>query len=205
MKAKVAQAYYVLDPGASIYAYAKRAEVTRKFVNRVLVEMNVLPFKKLTGDDDVDGDGIDEGPCKFFASGSCNFGDRCKLSHELGAGKGGGSSSNMSPFGMSSGRQLTNTFSGGGNKPPCKFFASGSCRNGNSCQFSHSSTPFGSGGVGQSNNPSPFTGGASGGDDFGSFGLGAAANPSPFRRRVEQSFRRAAAMRHYRIVLLVTT
>jgi hypothetical protein len=63
MKAKVAQAYYVLDPGASIYAYAKRAEVTRKFVNRVLVEMNVLPFKKLTGDDDVDGDGIDEGPC----------------------------------------------------------------------------------------------------------------------------------------------
>ena len=119
-------------------------------------------------------------PCKFFASGSCNFGDRCKFSHELGAGKGGGSSSSMSPFGMPSGRELTNTFSSGGNKPPCKFFASGSCRNGNSCQFSHSSAPFGGGGFGQTNNPSPFTGGVNSGGGFGSFGLGAAANPSPF-------------------------
>jgi hypothetical protein len=42
MKVKVAQAYYELGPGASIYAYAKRAKVTRKFVIRVLVEMNVI-------------------------------------------------------------------------------------------------------------------------------------------------------------------
>ena len=132
-------------------------------------------------------------PCKFFASGTCNFGDRCKFSHELGASQGSGGSSNMSAFGVSS-RQPTNTFGGGGNKPPCKFFASGSCRNGNSCQFSHelpgvgggggtsgfgsSSTPFG-GGFGQAPNPSPFSGGVSSGGGFGNFGLGT-TNPSPF-------------------------
>lgn len=98
-------------------------------------------------------------PCKFFAQGKCAFGERCKFSHEIGSGGGG---SNPSPFCNPVG-QPSNAFGGNGsNKQPCKFFANGTCRNGDRCKFSHE-LPTGS------SNPSPF-----GGQTFG------AANKSPF-------------------------
>jgi len=68
--------------------------------------------------------------------------------------------------------QNNNTSSG--NKPPCKFFAQGKCRNGANCKFSHDLPPGGNqasvfGGASgfrqQQSNPSPFSGG--GGQGFG--------------------------------------
>jgi len=91
-------------------------------------------------------------------------------------------STSPSPFGGSTAphNNNNNASRGGGNKnkPPCKFFAQGRCRNGDTCNFSHelptqgsSNTPqrsaFGGGGFGNSHNSSSalshFGGGSGGG------------------------------------------
>ncbi|KAL3791419.1 hypothetical protein ACHAW5_005793 [Stephanodiscus triporus] len=126
------------------------------------------------------GQGDKKQLCKFFASGSCNKGDRCNFSHEINSVGQGQSSGGSKP--------------GGGNgKAPCKFFASGQCRSGSACRFSHeqtggggapsfgSGTAFGGGGFGQASNPSPFSGGgSSGGGVFGTsqFGTAGVSNTS---------------------------
>ena len=133
-------------------------------------------------------------PCKFFASGTCNFGDGCKFSHEIGGiGQGQiGGGGNPSPFGNLSSGNPSGIFGGGGGKLPCKFFASGQCKNGSACRFSHeqpggagasgvgSGTAFGGRGFGQASNPSPFSGSGASGGVFGvsQFGLASTLNTS---------------------------
>jgi hypothetical protein len=140
------------------------------------------------------GDNLKQ-PCNFFASGTCNFGDSCRFSHEIGGiGQGQiGGGGNPSPFGNPPRGNPSGNFDGGGGEQPCKFFASGQCKQGSACRFSHerpggagasgfgSGTTFGGRGFGQGSNPSPFSGGgASSADVFGAsqFGLASVSNTS---------------------------
>ena len=133
-------------------------------------------------------------PCKFFAGGTCSFGDRCKFSHEIGGiGQGQiGGGGNPSPFGNLSSGNPSGNFDGSGGKQPCKFFASGQCKHGSACRFSHelpggagasgfgNGTAFGGSGFGKAGNPSPFSGGGATGGVFGvsQFGSASTSNTS---------------------------
>uniref|UniRef100_A0A6V2HMQ0 mRNA export factor GLE1 n=1 Tax=Ditylum brightwellii TaxID=49249 RepID=A0A6V2HMQ0_9STRA len=73
---------------------------------------------------------------------------------EAAGGVGGGTNVQPSPFGGGGGGNNSQD-----NRPPCRFFAQGTCRNGANCTFSHGSTnnaqpnnAFGGGGGGNSNN-----------------------------------------------------
>ena len=117
--------------------------------------------------------GKKKGPCKFFAQGKCRNGSNCEFSHDMQGGQGNGQQQS-SPFGgfRQQQQQQTTPFGGGGiinqggqsgsNRPPCKFFVQGTCRNGSNCKFSHD-TQGGNGGGQQTSNPFGGGGGFGGG------------------------------------------
>ena len=83
-------------------------------------------------------------------------------------GGGGAGAATSNPFGGGRGSSQSSSFGGGGGnkKPPCRFFAQGSCRYGANCKFSHD---INTGGSNQNNNAT----------SFGAFGGAAAAAPAP--------------------------
>jgi len=110
-------------------------------------------------------------------------------------GIGGGGAGSSNPFGGGGGGEgsRSSSFGGGSNKkPPCRFFAKGSCRYGANCKFSHdtggsnqnnSAPSFGGAFGGVAPAPSPFGGGA-GGCGFGLAMTGA----SPFTGGLSNPF-----------------
>ena len=84
--------------------------------------------------------------CKFFLQGRCNKGDRCRFSHVVPAGNGNAQNQSTSSFGAGPAPAPT-PFGGGGSsrgggnsggtRQLCRFFAQGTCRNGDNCRFSH--------------------------------------------------------------------
>jgi hypothetical protein len=113
-----------------------------------------------------------------------------------GGGGGGGLGGRGAAAGNPFGGGTQNVGGGGNDKPPCRFFAQGSCRYGANCKFSHdtgfskqnnNASSFGGfgGAAGAAPAPSPFGGGggfgsATGASPFGGGGLG---NPFGGTRR----------------------
>ncbi len=91
-----------------------------------------------------------KGPCRFFAQGRCNKGDRCEFSHEM---PGQAQSNNNTPFGGGGWNNSSTNNNNGTKKQPCKFFAQGKCKFGANCKYSHdmnsmsASQSFGGSGV----------------------------------------------------------
>ena len=123
------------------------------------------------------GNAQNKAPCRFFAQGKCRKGNDCQFSHESGGGGGdggGGNGNGNGNGGFAGGNQgfQSNNNQGfqsnnDGKRGPCRFFAQGKCRNGNSCPFSHESSGGGGGGGGGGN------GGFAGGNQgFQSNGFG---------------------------------
>lgn len=82
-------------------------------------------------------------PCKFFPTGTCTKGPACYYSHDLTSSATAPSSPSPSPSAALSpgndGREHTKPR--GASSKTCKYYASGSCKKGPNCSFSHDSLP----------------------------------------------------------------
>lgn len=105
-------------------------------------------------------------PCRFFsAPNGCYRGDACTYRHDRPSGQKGAEADDVNGDGgiaISSTNPYSFSQSGGGLAPPpprpCRFYSTGSCRNGNMCQFSHMgppATPVGYSGVDDENEYAP--------------------------------------------------
>ncbi|KAI9138105.1 hypothetical protein BKA69DRAFT_1177641 [Paraphysoderma sedebokerense] len=68
-------------------------------------------------------------PCKFFASGSCRYGNDCRFSHDNNSQPSYSHSRSFAPSSSSTSYRQT--------PEPCRFFKQGSCRYGNQCRYFH--------------------------------------------------------------------